>query len=111
MSVSGNIDIEEQTSKFLHQFNDDNGEIKYEKRISEVIVSKSRSLKIDFHDLYDFDTSLGRGVLKTPNLYVEAFQRNAFSHLRSRSPEYSDYVKTINIRFRDHKIKFEDLPP
>lgn len=105
MSIhSGIVEIEELTSKFLRGFKDDEGHVKYEKRISEVIVNKSRSLKIDFQDLYSYDTVLGRGILQDPKPYVEAFQRNAFSILRMRSPEYADYVKTINVRFRDLPI-------
>ena len=98
--MSKHLEPEEITSDFLRGFKDTEENIKYETRISELIVNKSKSLKIDFHDIYTFNPSLGKDILDKPENYIEPFQRNAFAILRVRAPEYSDYIKKLNIRFK-----------
>lgn len=96
---------EEMASNFLRGFKDSEENIKYEKRISEIIVNKSKSLKIDLKDIYDFKPTLGRDILENPDNYIEPFQRNAFSILRIRAPEYADHIKKLNVRFTDLPVE------
>ena len=59
-----------------------------------------RSLLVDFHDLYTFDTDFAEKILSNPEDYIGYLESAALLKLRIRDPEYAEKVKRLHIRFR-----------
>ena len=100
MDGSRLISAEEAFTRFIEGFKDDQGALKYEQALSEMIVEGLRSLVIDFHDLYAFDDELARNVLETPGDYLPKFKEAVLSKLRMRDREYAEGVREIHVRLR-----------
>jgi len=91
---------EEAFIRFIEGFRDDEGDLKYEKAVSEMVVKGERSLVVDFQDLYAFDDELARGVLTNPDGNLPQFDSAVLLKLRMRDREYADEIGEIHIRLR-----------
>jgi replicative DNA helicase Mcm len=63
-------------------------------------VRGSKSLIVDFSDLYAYDAELARAVLNDPADYLPKFDAVVMSKLRMRDPEYAEAVGRVHVRFR-----------
>jgi len=91
---------EEVFTRFIEEFRDDRGEVKYERAISELAVSGQKSLIVDFQDLYAFDPELARSVLASPDDHLPRFAAAVLSKLRMRDREYADQIREVHVRLR-----------
>ncbi|KON30514.1 hypothetical protein AC482_03655 [miscellaneous Crenarchaeota group-15 archaeon DG-45] len=100
MDGSRLISAEEAFTRFIEGFEDAEGALKYEQDLSEMIVEGRRSLIVDFHDLYAFDTELATSVLEDPGEHLAKFEDAVRSKLRMRDREYAERVREIHVRLR-----------
>lgn len=100
MSSSIQISAEDIFKRFIEEFKDEQNNIKYEHEISELAVKGSRSLIVEFHDLYAFDTDFAQKILNNPEDYLNYLEAAALMKLRIRDPEYVEQIKRIHVRFR-----------
>ena len=98
---------EETFINFIEGFQDELGEIKYEKAISELAVKGKKSLIIDFNDLYEFDADIASEILILPLNHLTTFDMAILSKLRMRDPEYTKQIKRVHFRLRGLPI---DIP-
>jgi replicative DNA helicase Mcm len=91
---------EEAFTRFIEDFRDEKNHLKYEQMISEMGVNASRSLFIDFNDLYSFDTELAREILNTPNDIIPGLGAVIHSKLKIKDPIYADSINRVYVRFR-----------
>ena len=100
MDFSKLIAVEEAFTRFIEEFRDQRGNLKYERAISEMAVKGSKSIVIDFPDLYAFDAELARAVLNDPSEHIPKFDAVVLSKLRIRDPEYAEAIGRVHVRFR-----------
>lgn len=92
---------EEAFTRFIEDFRDKNDKLKYDKAISEMPVKGSKSLYIDFNDLYVYDMDLARAILDNPDDLIPGFSAVVHQKLKMRDPLYAENVSRIHIRFRN----------
>ncbi|MEM2942147.1 MAG: minichromosome maintenance protein MCM [Candidatus Bathyarchaeia archaeon] len=73
---------------------------KYRQRISQLSVSNTRALIIDFEDLMSFDPLLARDLIEKPEEYLEYCNRAIWAQMKIEDPEYAESTKTFIARFR-----------
>ena len=88
-------------ARFIEDFMDEQERFKYDQAISEMIVKGSKSLIIDFTDLYTFDMDLARSILENPEGLNPIFNTIIRAKLRTRDPLYAESIKRINVRFHN----------
>ena len=94
------VSHEEVFTRFLEDFRDDQGVLKYDQAISEMSVKGIRSLIIDFHDIYNYDMELATDLLRDPDRIVEALCRVVYDKLRLKDPVFAETQKKVHVRFR-----------
>lgn len=92
---------EDAFSHFIEDFMDDQDRLKYDQAISEMIVKGTRSLLIDFTDLYSFDVDLAQSIIADPEVLVPTFSAVVRSKLRNRDPIYAESLNRIHVRFHN----------
>ncbi|MFP3951310.1 MAG: minichromosome maintenance protein MCM [Candidatus Bathyarchaeia archaeon] len=92
---------EEAFTRFIEDFRDKNDRLKYDKRISEMPVTGSKSLYVDFNDLYTYDMDLARAILDNPDDLIPSFSAVVHQKLKMRDPLYAENISRIHIRFRN----------
>ncbi len=94
------VQPEEAFTRFIEEFRDRDGKLKYEQALSEVPVRGLKSLTVEFQDLYTFDAGFARGILENPAEHLPKLDVAAFSKLRMRDPEYANRVGGLHVRIR-----------
>jgi replicative DNA helicase Mcm len=87
------VDPQEQFQVFLKTE-------KYRQRISQMAVSGSTSIIMDFEDLLAFDQRLAETLLEKPDEYSRHASNAAYDQLRIEDPEYAEKLeaKTVTAR-------------
>jgi replicative DNA helicase Mcm len=73
---------------------------KYRERISQMAVTNSTFLIVEFEDLMVFDFSLAQNMVEKPDDYFEHVNRAAFSQLETEDSEYASRIDDVTVRFR-----------
>ncbi len=73
---------------------------KYRERISQLSVSNSTALTLDFDDLMVFDMELARNIVERPDDYFEHVNAAAYTQLETEDSEYAQKLERITVRFR-----------
>ncbi|MCW3981280.1 MAG: minichromosome maintenance protein MCM [Candidatus Bathyarchaeota archaeon] len=74
---------------------------KYRERISQLSVSNSTALTVDFDDLMVFDMDLARNIVERPDDYFEHVNAAAYAQLETEDSEYAQRIEKITVRFRN----------
>jgi replicative DNA helicase Mcm len=92
---------DEQFARFIEDYRDAKGSLKYDQAVSEMVVKGSKSLYVDFNDLYTFDLEFANAILGDPEGFIPAFSGVVRSKLKLKDPVYAEGVKNIYVRFRN----------
>ncbi len=87
------VDPQEQFQEFLKTE-------KYRQRISQMSVTGSTSLTIDFEDILTFDQRLAEELLKKPDEYLRHANNAAYDQLRIEDPLYAERLETEAVTVR-----------
>ena len=90
---------EQRFQNFLKLFKADSKE-KYRQRLSQMAASNSRSLIVDFEDLYSFDPGYAKELVSNPEEYLDYCNRATWAQMKIEDPEYAENVKNFTVRFR-----------
>ena len=93
--------FEEAFTRFIEDFIDNQERYKYDQAIGEMPGKDTKSLVIDFTDLYGFDMELARNILDDPESLTPIFESVVRSKLRTRDPLYAESLDRINVRYRN----------
>ncbi len=93
--------FEEAFTRFIEDFMDAEERYKYDQAIGEMAVRGTKSLVIDFTDVYTFDMELARLILDDPESLTPIFESVVRSKLRTRDPMYAESLDRINVRYRN----------
>lgn len=74
---------------------------KYRERISQMVVTNSNSLVVDFEDLLVFDIKLAERLKEKPDEYLNHANRAAYSQLEIEDSEYASKLEDAIVRFRN----------
>ena len=91
---------EEAFTRFVEEFRDADGRLKYEQALSEIAAKGLKSLVVEFQDLYTFDAAFARSILENPEGYLPKLDAAALNKLRMRDPEYASKIGGIHVRIR-----------
>ncbi|MHA1269817.1 MAG: LAGLIDADG family homing endonuclease [Candidatus Helarchaeota archaeon] len=86
---------------FFSEFIDDNGNRKYDVLISQMELNSNISLVIDYDDLLRFDTELARGLLNSPELYIDLASLAIRHRLRIINEEFANSINKFHARFKN----------
>jgi replicative DNA helicase Mcm len=73
---------------------------KYRQRISNMVISSTTSLIVDFEDLMIAESELAKNVVEKPDEYLKYANRAAHDTLRTEDPEYAEEIETVNVQVR-----------
>ena len=73
---------------------------KYRTRISQMAITESKSLVVDFDDLLAADSELAEVILEKPDEYFEHANKAAFAQLQIEEPEYGEQLEEEKITVR-----------
>ncbi|MFQ5818400.1 MAG: LAGLIDADG family homing endonuclease [Candidatus Heimdallarchaeota archaeon] len=90
----------ESLRSFFTDFMDESGNYLYKEQIEALITRGKRSLIIDFDDLLRFDPDLAKKLLKSPDLFIQTFEKDFRELIESMDPEYAAKVDRFHLRFR-----------
>lgn len=90
---------------FLRSFQSDSGKYKYHDLISNMHITGTVSLVIDYNDFKNFGESYAEGLLDDPDTYLESFDKALRSLLKSINPEYGNAIeKEAKIRIGGYTV-------
>lgn len=92
--VEVEVDPQQSFEDFLKQD-------KYRERISQMVVTNSNSLVVDFEDLLVFDIKLAERLKEKPDEYLNHANRAAYSQLEIEDSEYASKLEEAILRFRN----------
>lgn len=84
----------------LGSFQDEAGEYRYRKRLSQMAVSGTTSFVVDFEDLLTIDLDLATKIIDKPDEYLRYSEEAAKSQLKIEDPEYAEEVDRIRVMFK-----------
>jgi len=93
--------FEEAFTRFIEDFIDGQERYKYDQAIGEMPGKGTKSLVIDFTDLYSFDMELTRIILDDPETITPIFESVVRSKLRTKDPFYAESLDRVNVRYRN----------
>jgi replicative DNA helicase Mcm len=93
--------FEEAFTRFIEDFLDGQNRFKYDQYISEMVVKGSKSLVIDFTDIYSYDMDLARAILEDPEGLTPIFSSVVRMRLRTRDPMFAESLNRVNVRYRN----------
>ena len=93
--------FEEAFTRFIEDFMDAEERYRYDQAIAEIPVRGTKSLVVDFTDIYTFDMELAHVILDDPESLTPIFESIVRSKLRTRDPLYADSLDRINVRYRN----------
>jgi len=73
---------------------------KYRKRISQMAVSGTTSLLVDFEELLTADSALAESIVEKPDEYLAHANRAAYAQLQIEAPEYAAEVEGVTIQLK-----------
>ncbi|HVP41159.1 MAG TPA: minichromosome maintenance protein MCM [Candidatus Krumholzibacteriaceae bacterium] len=73
---------------------------KYRKRISQMTITESASLVVDFDDLLAVDSELAEAMLDRPDEYLEHANKAAYAQLQIEEPEYAEHLEEEKVTVR-----------
>jgi replicative DNA helicase Mcm len=73
---------------------------KYRKRISQMTITESASLVVDFDDLLAVDSELAEAMLGRPDEYLEHANKAAYAQLQIEEPEYAEHLEEEKVTVR-----------
>ena len=73
---------------------------KYRQRISQMAITGSTSLILDFEDLLATDSALAESIIEKPDEYLDYANRAAYAQLQIEDPEYAEGIGAVNVQFR-----------
>ncbi len=94
------VSHEEVFTRFIEDFRNPEGVLKYEQTIQEMPIKGVSSLIVDFNDVYNYDTELAADVINDPDRILEIFSRVVYDKLRQRDLVWVEAQKKIHVRFR-----------
>ena len=93
--------FEEAFTRFIEDFMDGQNRFKYDQYISEMVVKGSKSLILDFTDIYSYDMDLARAILEDPEGLTPIFSSIVRGRLRTRDPMFAESLNRVNVRYRN----------
>ena len=93
--------FEEAFTRFIEDFMDAEERYKYDQAVAEMPVRGTKSIVVDFTDVYTFDMELARVILDDPESLTPIFESIVRSKLRTRDPIYAESLNRINVRYRN----------
>jgi len=94
------ISQEEAFTRFVEDFTSPEGDHVYERAISEMDVKGTKSIIIDFVDLYNYDIELANSVLIEPEKVLKIFSQIVHDKLHLKNPDYARTHKNTHVRLR-----------
>jgi len=82
---------------------------KYRQRISQMAISGTTSLIVDFKDLPIADPMLAEGIREKPDEYLPYANNAAFDQLQIEDPEYAKKIKDVGVTVRFRGIPVSTL--
>jgi len=73
---------------------------KYRKRISQMAITESASLVVDFDDLLASDSELAGAILERPDENLEYANKAAYAQLQIEEPEYAEQLEEEKVTVR-----------
>jgi len=73
---------------------------KYRKRISQLAISVTTSLTVDFEDLLTADSDFAENLVENPDTYMKHADKATYAQLQIEAPEYATEIEHINVRFK-----------
>ncbi|MCK4933745.1 minichromosome maintenance protein MCM [Candidatus Bathyarchaeota archaeon] len=92
--VEVEVDPQQSFEDFLKQ-------AEYRKKISQMVVTNSNSLVVDFEDLLVFDFKLAERLKEKPDEYFNHANRAAYAQVEIEDSEYASKLENVVIRFRN----------
>lgn len=93
-------ELQEGFREFLRSFRTEMEEQKYRKRLSQMALTGSKSLIIDFEDLMAFDSELAREIVNNPDEALRYANASVLEQMRVEDPEYAEQAGEFFVRFR-----------
>jgi replicative DNA helicase Mcm len=90
---------EEAFTRFVEDYTDDGGRLKYDQVIAEMPARGVKSIVIDFTDLYSFDMELATSIMDNPEAFNPIFSGVIRSKLRTKDPIYANSLNRVNVRY------------
>jgi replicative DNA helicase Mcm len=90
----------ERFQNLLKSYQDEEGEYQYRKQLSQMTISGTKSLMINFEDLLTIDLDLATNIIDNPDEFLVHSEEAAKSQLKIEDPEYAEEVDRIYVRFR-----------
>jgi len=94
------LDARSMFVEFFKTFKDSTGEYKYRVKISEMPLSGSTSLVVDFDDLLSFNSDLATMLIDSPRTVLTEASKAVMDVMRVENPTYAERVKSFHARFR-----------
>jgi replicative DNA helicase Mcm len=92
---------EEAFIRFIEDFKDEQERFKYDQSIGEMAVKGTKSLVVDFTDLYSFDMDLAQSIIGDPKGIIPILEAVVQSKLRTKDPFYAESLKRLHVRIRN----------
>jgi len=73
---------------------------KYRRRLSQIAISGTTSLTIDFEDLLVTDKDFAENLRDNPDTYMKHADKAAYAQLQIEAPEYATEIETVTVRFK-----------
>jgi len=73
---------------------------KYRRALSQMAVSGTTSITVDFDDLLTADSIFAESLVDQPDEYMGHANRAAYAQLQIEEPEYASEIEAINVRFK-----------
>jgi replicative DNA helicase Mcm len=93
-------ELQEGFREFLRGFKTEMEEHKYRKKLSQMALTGSKSLVVDFEDLMAFDSELAKEIVNNPDEALKYANASALEQMKVEDPEYAEQVKELFVRFR-----------
>jgi len=73
---------------------------KYRKRISQIAISGTTSLTVDFEDLLTADSDFAENLVDNPDTYMKHADKAAYAQLQIEAPEFATEIESVHVRFK-----------
>ncbi len=90
---------EQRFQSFLKDFRVDSKE-KYRRRISQMAISNSKAMTIEFEDLIAFDRQFAQELITNPEEYLDYCNRAIWAQMKIEDPDYAESTKNFIARLR-----------
>ncbi len=91
----------ERFQNLLKSYKNEEGEYQYRKRLSQMAISGTKSLLINFEDLLTIDLDLATKIIDKPDEYLRYSEEAARYQLKIEDPEYAESIDKIRVMFKN----------